>query len=150
MSEASMRSNLVKALRPLDAVPIENYLRAGTPDINYIGGWIECKWMKFWPKSADHQPVRFHHPLKKNQGLWLARRASRGGTVLLAAQVGREWFFFDGATIKDHFNKMTRPQMRERALLHMPNGLERKKLIAWLRKISHPESGGSSGGGEEA
>lgn len=136
MSESGMRQNLVKALRPLDAMPIENKLRAGTPDVNFIGGWIECKWMKFWPKSADTNPVRFAHPLTKEQGIWLARRWARGGTTLVCAQVAREWFFFSGETAKDTFGKMTRPEMREEALLHLPNGLQAERLIQWLRSIS--------------
>jgi len=131
-----MRQNLVKALRSLDAVPIENPMRAGTPDVNFIGGWIECKWMKFWPKGAETNPVRFSHPLTKEQGIWLARRWARGGTTLVCVQVSREWFFFSGETIKDHFNKMTRPQMKEQAMLYLPKGLEKERLVQWLMKIS--------------
>lgn len=131
-----MRQNLVKALKPLDAVPIENHMRAGTPDVNYIGGWIECKWMKTWPRGAATNPVKFTHPLTKNQGLWLRRRWLAGGTTLVCAQVAREWFFFSGETIKDYFNKMTRPEMIERAIFYMPNGLDKGKLVAWLQTIS--------------
>lgn len=136
MSESGMRQNLVKALKPLDAVPIENHMRSGTPDVQYIGGWIECKWLKVWPVSADTRPVRFPHPLTKEQGIWLARRWMRGGTTLVCAQVVREWFFFSGETAKARFGNMTRLEMREEALLHFPAGLQAERLIQWLRSIS--------------
>lgn len=129
-----MRSNLVRALRPLDAVPVENRLRAGHPDVNCVGADIECKWKKFWPKNADTNPVRFDHPLSKEQGLWLRRRWNRGGLTLVAAQVAREWFFFSGETAKDIFGKLTRPEMREEALLHFQNGLNGERLVQWIRQ----------------
>lgn len=134
MSESDMRSYLVKSLEVLDAVAIENgRLRAGTPDLNFIGGWIECKWLKTWPKGADVNPVRFQHPLTKEQGLWLARRWRRGGLALVAAKVSSEWFFFSGETARHTFDRMTRPQMREQALLWFPRGLDKERLIEWLR-----------------
>lgn len=136
MSESGMRQNLVKALKSLDAVPIENPMRAGTPDINYIGGWIECKWMKTWPVYCDTRPVHFSHPLTKEQGIWLARRWMSGGTTLVCAQVAREWFFFSGETAKFKFGNMTRPEMRKEALLHLTKGLEKEKVITWLRSLS--------------
>ena len=130
-----MRQRLVKAMSDFDAVPIENKLRAGTPDVEFINGWIECKWRKFWPKSADTRPVRFPHPLSKEQGLWLRRRALKGGVTLVAAQVSRDWFFFDGIDIKDYFGKMTKPEMIDKALLHMGNGLDKDRLKQWLMTL---------------
>jgi len=129
-----MRKRLVAALKPLDAVPVENRLRSGHPDVNCIGADIECKWKKFWPKTAEFNPVRFDHPLSKEQGLWLARRWSRGGLTLVAAQVSREWFFFSGQTAKDKFGNMTRPEMVEEALLHFPSGLKAERLIQWIKQ----------------
>lgn len=137
MSESGMRSNLVKVLsKPFDAVPVENRLRAGHPDVNAIGFDIECKWMKFWPKKCDENPVKFNHSLTKEQGIWLARRWARGGVTLVAVQISREWFFFSGKTAKDTFGNLTRPEMRKEALLHMQNGLDKERLISWLRSIT--------------
>lgn len=134
MSESGMRQNLCKALKELDAVPIENSLRAGTPDVNYNGGWIECKWLKLWPKYCNTRPVRFQHPLTKEQGLWLKRRRMRGGVALVAAQISRDWFFFDGIDIKDHFNKMNKDEMFEKAIFTMKN-MQKQELIQWLKSL---------------
>lgn len=137
MSESGMRSNLVKALKPLDAVPIENQLRSGHPDINCIGADIECKWKKFWPKTCYTKPVRFDHPLSKEQGIWLNRRWLKGGLTLVAAQVSRQWFFFGGDVAKDVFGNLTRPEMEEIALLYFKKGLEKERLIEWIKFNSH-------------
>ena len=71
MSESSMRQRLVAALKPLDAVPIENRLRAGTPDVNYIGGWMELKWLRSWPVRDG--VISLPH-YTNGQRLWLRRR----------------------------------------------------------------------------
>jgi hypothetical protein len=136
MSEASSRSNLVKKLSPLDAVAIESPSTGiGIPDINYTGGWIECKWMKTWPKSRETRPVRFPHPLTKEQQIWLWRRERKGGTALVCAQVSREWFFWSGLKMKEEnlWGNMTRPQMIDEAELYFPNGLNAEILIEYLR-----------------
>lgn len=104
----------------------------GIPDVNHIYGWIECKWLRDWPKTADTHPVIFNHPLTVEQGIWLWKRRCAGGQALVAAQVSHSWFFFDGMDIRHHFNKMTRPQMIERAELYFPKGLEVERLIKWL------------------
>lgn len=134
MSEARSRSRLVKALKPLDAVPVENRLRSGHPDVNCTIADIECKYMKTWPKSADVRPVRFPHPLSKEQAVWLKRRWDRGGITLVCAQVSLDWFFFLGSTAGEVFGKLTRPQMEGHAGLHMKR-LDAERLIAWLKKL---------------
>ena len=69
MSEASARQSLVKALKSLDAISVETKDRAGLQDINYVGGWIEVKWRKSWPRGADTRPIVFKHPFMTSQGL---------------------------------------------------------------------------------
>ncbi len=135
MSEATMRSNLVKTLKPLDALAIESPSTGlGIPDVNFIGGWIECKWLRTWPKGCDTRPVRFGHPLTKEQQVWLWRRETRGGLALVAAQVSRSWFFWSGKHIKENklWDNMTRPQMIKEAVFYSPNGLEKQRLRDFL------------------
>lgn len=135
MSEQGMRKSFVKKLSVLDAVSIESPITGlGIPDVNCIGGWFECKWLRRWPKNADTKPVQFDHPLTKEQGIWLYRRSLRGGLAMCVCQVGGlEWFFFSGYTIRDRFGEMTRPQMIEEAVLYMPKGLEVERLVDYIR-----------------
>lgn len=134
MSEQGMRSGFVKKLSALDAQAIESPMTGlGIPDVNCVGAWFECKWLRKWPRNCDTSPVKFDHPLLKEQGVWLYRRSRAGGLAMVAAQVQREWFFFSGFTAKDKFGSMTRLEMREDAVLWMPKGLEVEKLIDYIR-----------------
>ncbi len=132
-----MKSTLLRALAPLDPQCIESPKTGlGIPDVNFIGGWFECKQMDSWPKSADTSPVRFKHPLMKEQGVWLYRRARAGGLAMVCAKVSTSWFFFDGSWIKDKWDKMTRPEMIEQADLYFPKMLERDRLLSYIRNKS--------------
>jgi hypothetical protein len=132
-----MKSVLVSALATLDAVCIESPMTGlGIPDVNFIGGWFECKNLDAWPKGADQNPVRFKHPLTKEQGVWLYRRSRAGGLAMVAAKVSRSWFFFDGLWIKNRWGLMTRPEMMAEAELYMANGLERQRLLDYISQRS--------------
>lgn len=125
-----MRSNLVKRLVSLDAIAIESPSTGiGISDVNLIGGWMECKWLRRWPRGADKNPVRFPHPLSKEQGIFLWRHCKKGGVAMCVVQVSREWFFFDGLRIRELWGNMTRPQMIEEAALYFPNGLQTALLL---------------------
>lgn len=128
-----MKSVLTKALAPLDAVCIESPKTGlGIPDVNFIGGWIECKNLAAWPKHADERPVKFNHPLTKEQGVWLYRRSRAGGLAMVCAKVSTSWFFFDGLWIKDRWAQMTRPEMIKSAELYMPRKLEADLLLRFI------------------
>lgn len=132
-----MKSVLVRALSSLDAVCIESPRTGlGIPDVNFIGGWFECKNLDSWPKGVDTNPVKFKHPLSKEQGVWLYRRAKAGGLAMVCAKVSCSWFFFDGMWIKDKWDKMSRPQMIERADLYMPYKLEKERLLKFIQDRS--------------
>lgn len=134
MSEKTMRQRIVKALQSLDALAVENPMHPGTPDVNYVEGWIELKWLKRWPKNADKSPVLIEH-FTPQQRVWLRRRALRKGNVLLLFQVShtKEWFLFKGDVAAEHFGKITRPQMYELAY-KVWTGLKDKELLECLRQ----------------
>ncbi len=132
MSESSMRQRLVAALKPLDAVPIENSLRAGTPDVNYIGGWMELKWLRSWPVRGGIISLPHY---TNGQRLWLRRRGKRGGVALLVLQVGKQWLFFDWEYAWYIGRTETRIDLYENAVKHFPYGLKNKELVAWLRSL---------------
>jgi len=133
MSESSMRQRLCLGLRPLDGQPIENRLKGGTPDVNYIGGWIECKWLRSWPIREGIIKIP-HYTL--GQRLWLRRRGQRGGNVHLALQVNKQWLFFNWNYAYYYVGKTaTRLDLEEYAVKHFPNGLKNGELVTWLRSL---------------
>lgn len=126
-----MRQRLVGMLRPLDAVSIENSVGPGTPDINYIGGWIECKWLRSWPKRAETL-VRLDHELMPSQKVWLQRRCSRGGVVWVMLQCRREWLLLESLTAVQLLGKATRKELCAAAYHHWNDGLNANELIELL------------------
>ena len=104
-----MRSRVVRALRPLDAMAVENAVQPGTPDVEYIGGWIELKSLAAWPKREDTL-VRVPH-FNTLQRLWLSRRCGKGGKAWLLLRVGREWVMLAGDTAAAILGNSSRPQL---------------------------------------
>jgi hypothetical protein len=129
MSEQTMRNRVVKALKPLDARSVENRVGPGTPDVNYIGGWVELKWMKRWPKNADTSPVLLDH-FTPQQRAWLRLRWKRGGRAYLLLQVGKEWLLFEGPWAAANLGRVTRPELRKGAIGSWMNGLKAQELTA--------------------
>lgn len=109
MSERQMRQRVVRALRVLDAVSVENSAHAGTPDINFTEGWIELKDIDKWPKYPD-TPLRVHH-FTPQQRVWIRRRAKRGGNVWVLLRVAHDWLLFDGVVAAIHLGHRTRAEL---------------------------------------
>lgn len=110
--EQQQRQKIVKALNKLklDAISVENPALPGTPDVNYIGGWMELKYIRDWPKR-DSTTVRLDH-FTQQQRIWLIRRWMNFGQCWLCLQVSktRDWFLFTGkdagmSLAKDGCNK---------------------------------------------
>lgn len=133
MSESGMRSSLVTRLDKLDAQSIEVPIKNGVPDVNFNGGWIECKFKESWPRDADTKPVRFKHPVMPGQKVWLRRRVRKGGRCFLTAKIGTEWFWWNLNNFDlDLFDHMTRPQMMESCHLHFRYKVDTLALINFL------------------
>jgi hypothetical protein len=132
MSESGMRQTLIQVLRVLDAIAVENPVYPGTPDINYIDGWIECKWTRHWP-AKPNTPVRLDHELLPQQRVWLKRRRNRGGRAWVMLQHRQEWLLFDGAVAADHLGMSTRHKLIQLAVMYWPDGLNETELIKVLR-----------------
>lgn len=109
MSESSMRGRVIMALKSLDACAIENSTHPGTPDVNYMGGWVELKCLDRWP-VREGTPVRIRH-FTREQRIWLARRWNAGGNSHLLLQVRDEWLLFDGNIAAERVGKVPRMQM---------------------------------------
>ena len=141
MSEARMRAKLVQILSPFHAIPVENKVPPlGTPDINFVGGWIECKRRERWP-IRENQVVKFPHPVNLNQKVWRDLRTRKGGTVILAIQVARDWLFFTKREAFRGFGTYTKQELFDLAEFTMTNPRgwlqeTQKEFHAWVISIS--------------
>jgi hypothetical protein len=108
VSEKHMRQVLVQAMKPLDAISVENSVYPGTPDINFTLGWMECKQIDKWPVRKDTVVRMKQSDFTQQHRVWLTRRANAGGMTWVMLQVGPEWLLFLGpvaAKLLDHANQ---------------------------------------------
>lgn len=132
MSEATMRGNVVKALKPLNAISVENPCLPGTPDVNYVEGWIELKWLRSWPVGED-TIVRLEH-YTVQQKVWAFRRRRVGGQCWFLLQCGREWILLDGIVAAMYINRATRQELIQVARAYFSDGLPANDLVQLLRQ----------------
>jgi len=116
VSERSDRTRVVKALRPLDGIPVENSTYPGTPDVNYVEGWLELKWKMEWPRRPD-TIVQFRK-FYRVQRMWLAKRwEARGNAhLLLHVQQTQDWLLFTGEVAARLVGYACQAQLREGAV----------------------------------
>lgn len=131
MSESNMRKKVVKALAPLNAISVENPCLPGTPDVNYIEGWIELKWLRSWPKREE-TPVRLEH-YTKVQRVWAFRRRRAGGQCWMLLQCGREWLLMDGAVAALTLGHCTKAELIEHSEAYFSSGLDAATMIQFLQ-----------------
>lgn len=134
-----MRQTMIKALRGLDPVAIENAARFGTPDVNYIEGWIENKWKPGWPVRPK-TPLRVE-TFTQPQRLWMRRRALAGGKIHLLLKVGREWLLLPPVWASLHLGEKTQEELKQSALAYWPKSLNPAQLVETLRSPMIPEIG---------
>jgi len=132
MLESDMRQIVVRALKPLDAMSVENPARPGTPDVNYIEGWVELKILEEWPKKPG-TPVRVPC-FTQQQRVWLKRRLSLGGKAFFLIRVADDLLLFYGDTACDRVGSLNRAEMIDLSLYHSVKTLNQKELIRCLRR----------------
>lgn len=126
-----MRRRVIQYLRTLNAVPVENPAQPGTPDVNYVEGWIELKKLDAWPKSKDAVVTISHFtPQQRN---WLTLRRRRGGRAFLLLQVKDEWLLFDGLVAAESVGRVPRAQLEYLAARHWRKGLRAEELKEMLQ-----------------
>jgi len=113
-----MRCKVVKILNGyrLHGMAVENMVGPGTPDVAYIGGWIECKKTKKWPVRST-TPVRLDHGLLDTQRLWIRKHAKHGGRVFVLIQVALEFLLLDGMVAVSFLGTSTQAELKEHSLL---------------------------------
>jgi hypothetical protein len=126
MSERDMRGRVVKALRELDAIPVENPVLPGTPDVNYIEGWIELKWLRRWPSRIETR-IRIKHFSAEQRIRHLQRRRA-GGQSWFLLQCRREWLLLDGAVAALNVGLCTRAGLAALAVAHWEDGIKEEEL----------------------
>lgn len=126
-----MRSKVVRALKRHHGFAVENPCLPGTPDINYVGGWIELKWLRGWPKRAG-TPVAIEH-YSPQQRAFHQLRWHHGGAVYLLLQVQSDWLLFDGPTAAKLVGTATREELFQVALETWPSeAAMRRRLVTAL------------------
>ena len=136
MSERGMRKDVLKALRRINGIAVENPALPGTPDVNYVEGWIELKWIRTWPKGGD-TVVRLDH-YTRQQRVWAFRRRRAGGQAWLLLRCRTEWILLDGAVAALIINKATKAELIERAAAYWKTGLPTQELIDLLQQGQRP------------
>lgn len=123
----TMRQRVVKALRPLHAISVENACGVGTPDVNYAHGWIELKALPTAPVRPT-TPVRLPH-FTNVQKIWLMKRAEAGGHACVLLMVGEEWFKISAGTAVAHLGKVPISQLRNLAANYWPKTPTNEELL---------------------
>jgi hypothetical protein len=120
-SESQTWSDHVKPVleaHRLDPKRVENAVALGMPDVNYIEGWIELKYVADWPKREE-TPLRLGH-FTPQQRVWLYRRWVLGGKAFLLLRVAKEFLLFDGRTACDAVGLVSRASLYDRCLRRAP------------------------------
>lgn len=134
-SEGKDRKDVVRALRELHAFPVENPIYPGTPDIAYIGGWIELKKLDQWPVRETTKVRLSHYTIQ--QKAWARMHHHRGGTSYWLLRVQKEWLLLHGAVAAEVVGTLTKTELIGRALLYMSNGFDGDRLLRVIKELSN-------------
>lgn len=134
MRESDIRRRIVEALRPLDAQAVENPINPGTPDVEFIGGWVEIKYIREWPKRAD-TPLRIHH-FTAQQRLWISERRKRGGKVLIVVRVAKDLLLFE-STWCMALGTLTKAQMFEACSASWGNFFDNSMFLECVKQLTN-------------
>ena len=125
-----MRGKVIQALHELNAIAVENPVLPGTPDVNYVEGWIELKWLRAWPTgSATVVPIKHFTP---QQRVFHIKRRMAGGHSWVLIQCRREWLLFIGEVAAFTVGQCTRQELYDNASARWSNGLDVKELTSCI------------------
>lgn len=113
MSEDKLKKRVIHAIRKIDPVLVDNPRKPGTPDVNFIEGWVELKYKEDWPKRAGTL-VKFPK-FYPQQRVWLVKRSLAGGKCFVLLQVKFMYLLYEGGYAAQHFDKMTKDEMIKNA-----------------------------------
>lgn len=131
MSEAAMWEALRPVIKQLDPVRVENPAGPGTPDVNYVEGWVELKWCEQWPPRGG--PLRIDH-FTQQQRVWLTQRRLAGGRAFLLLKVGEhEWLLFDGAVAAKVLGHVEQDKLYRACLARWTRKPKTEEICRWLQ-----------------
>jgi hypothetical protein len=128
-SESTSWQQLKPLLKGLDPCRVENLVNPGTPDINYIEGWIELKFSYCWPKRGGVLKIKHFTP---QQRAWLTRRCLEGGKAFLILHIGCEWLLFNGMVAAQCVGESTREEMYRHCIANWDRLPTKEELQRWL------------------
>lgn len=137
MSESTMRGRVVRGLKSVHGIAVENPALPGTPDVNYTGGWIELKWLRKWPVGSDTL-VRFTE-FSPQQRLWHVKRRMAGGVSWVLVQVASDWLLLDGAVAAMNLDALTREGLYGVAEASTDK-FDGEELVEWISRQQRPFS----------
>lgn len=126
-----MRQKVVRALRALDAFPLENLLSRGTPDICYADGLIECK-VADRPRRAG-TPVRVPD-FTREQRTTLLRRSRVTCNVRVLLLLGRDWILLPGGWAAENLGYVVEEELWRSAEAGWRGALDEEELRCCLRE----------------
>lgn len=131
-AESHIRHRIVVLLKRhrLDPVSVENPVHPGTPDLNYLHGWIELKQVARWP-SRGSTPLRVP-TYTQQQRVWAKRRRQAGGLCYLLLRVAEDWLLFDGGWASAHLGYATASELIAASLGYWPRRLNEEELVTCL------------------
>lgn len=134
-SERDMRRKVIRALRPLNAISVENGVGIGTPDVNFVDGWIELKSVEKWPADPD-KPLVIRH-FTQQQRVWLVKRCRAGGVALLLLKCANDWLLLDGEDAARLIGRATREELiaTSHAVWPVGIGIHDESLVECLKSI---------------
>ena len=127
------RRPVVSALKTLKAFSVENgHCFPGTPDVCYVGGWIELKELDKFPVRPT-TPVRVRH-FTPEQRAWHVSWEHHGGVSWVLLKVGKfDWLLFRGTVAADILGRTVRSELESAATLVMKSGLNKEMLLRCLQ-----------------
>ena len=130
-----MRRIVVKLLKQLDPVPIENVVGVGTPDLNTTLGWIELKQATKWPGGEGS--LRMKH-FTNEQKIWLKHRIKADGHAWVLLHVDGDWLLLWGTEAVKLLGQAGREELIAASDQHWTSQPSQENLIQCLLSRHRP------------
>lgn len=141
--EKNQRQRVIKALATLHAFSVENMVHPGTPDVAFVGGWLECKCCKEWPRRGGVLKGEVDRKHFTNQQRLFCRTWRRKlGFHSIFLQVADDWMLLEPVAAADHLGiDWTEEDIRAGAWWMSEDGLNEIGFIDAIRTATFYSAG---------